>query len=109
MEKVTVKEWIINKNLTNDESYAVISSGCTGKVEKETDKAVQVKFSTKFGIIKMWTPKSEVSEVKDVVNVQDKVIEIKGVTLIMASGKKYVKMMYPTAKVGDVIEVKTRK
>ena len=56
---VTVKEWIIKKNLTSAQAIAVIDyADCYGKVLKETEKAVFVKFTSKLGIVKSWFPKS---------------------------------------------------
>lgn len=56
---VTVKEWIIKKNLTPSQAIAVIDyADCYGKVLKETEKAVFVKFTSKLGIVKSWFPKS---------------------------------------------------
>ena len=56
---VTVKEWIIKKNLTSAQAIAVIDyADCYGKVLKETEKAVFVKFTSKLGVVKSWFPKS---------------------------------------------------
>ena len=56
---VTVKEWIIKKNLSYGQAIAVIDyADCYGKVLKETEKAVFVKFTSKLGIVKSWFPKS---------------------------------------------------
>lgn len=56
---VTVKEWIIKKNLSYGQAIAVIDyADCYGKVLKETEKAVFVKFTSKLGIVTSWFPKS---------------------------------------------------
>ncbi|EGQ3505533.1 hypothetical protein [Staphylococcus pseudintermedius] len=53
-----VPEWIINKNLTTEEAYAVLNNGPQVSVTRETEKAVLVDFHTDFGHITMWCPKS---------------------------------------------------
>lgn len=53
-----VPAWIINKNLTNEEAYAVLNECDSMKVVRETEKAQLVEFSTNYGRVKMWTPKS---------------------------------------------------
>lgn len=56
---VTVAEWIVRKNLTSSESTVVVDyCDCQGVVERETEKAVFVRFYSKFGFIKSWFPKS---------------------------------------------------
>lgn len=53
-----VPMWIIEKNL-GDEEVSAIKSGCTFYVQtKETEKAIGGYFSTDFGRIYMWCPKS---------------------------------------------------
>ena len=55
----TVAEWIVKKNLTCSESTVVINyCDCQGVVERETEKAVLVRFDSKFGFVKSWFPKS---------------------------------------------------
>ena len=53
-----VPAWIIRKNLTNEEAYAVLNECDSMKVVRETEKAQLVEFSTNYGLVKMWTPKS---------------------------------------------------
>lgn len=56
---VTVAEWIVKKNLTVAESMVVIDyCDCQGTVERETEKAVFVRFNSKFGFVKSWFPKA---------------------------------------------------
>lgn len=56
---VTVAEWIVKKNLTGSESMVVIDyCDCQGTVERETEKAVFVRFNSKFGFVKSWFPKT---------------------------------------------------
>lgn len=53
-----VPTWIIRKNLDQNEQYAVINE-CEGmSVVRETEKAQLVRFSTPYGNVQMWTPKS---------------------------------------------------
>lgn len=53
-----VPAWIIRKNLSNDEAYAVLNECDAMAVVRETEKAKLVKFSTNYGNVEMWTPKS---------------------------------------------------
>jgi len=53
-----VPEWIIRKNLDVNEACAVINECDSMSVVRETEKAQLVKFSTNYGYVTMWTPKS---------------------------------------------------
>lgn len=53
-----VPAWIINKNLSSDQSYAVLNECDNMSVVRETEKAQLVEFSTNYGNVEMWTPKS---------------------------------------------------
>ncbi|TDM12646.1 hypothetical protein [Macrococcus bovicus] len=53
-----VPEWIIRKNLTTEEAFAVINSYSQVTIRKETEKAVLVDFHTDWGHVSMWCPKS---------------------------------------------------
>ena len=53
-----VPEWIIRKNLTTEEAFAVINSYPQVTIKKETEKAVLVDFHTDWGHVSMWCPKS---------------------------------------------------
>ena len=53
---LVIKDWFLNKEFSSDEIqvyYKAVTS-----IEKETAKAVYVKFSSKFGTIYKWVPKS---------------------------------------------------
>lgn len=52
--------WIINKNLSNEEAFAVMNytQSCDVAISRETEKAVLFGFITDFGTVKMWCPKS---------------------------------------------------
>ena len=51
-----IKEWFLDKNFTDNEKY-VISVSDT-KILKETEKAINVEFKSKFGTLTKWIPKS---------------------------------------------------
>lgn len=53
-----VPAWIIEKNLSRDEAYAVLNEVRSMEVVRETAKAQLVKFNTNYGNVTMWTPKS---------------------------------------------------
>lgn len=53
-----VPAWIIEKNLSQDEAYAVLNETNSTAVVRETEKAELVKFDTEYGYVQMWTPKS---------------------------------------------------
>lgn len=53
-----VPAWLIRKNLTNAEAYAVLNECDRMTVVRETEKAQLVEFSTNYGKVRMWTPKS---------------------------------------------------
>ncbi|WBF53832.1 hypothetical protein [Macrococcoides canis] len=53
-----VPEWIIRKNLTTEECFAVLNTYPDVTFKEETEKAVLVDFCTDFGHVTMWCPKS---------------------------------------------------
>lgn len=53
-----VPAWIIRKNLSQNEAYAVLNECSGSTVIRETEKAVLVSFDTEYGKIEMWSPKS---------------------------------------------------
>lgn len=54
---MTVKKWFLNKEFTSSERYAIATAdGFT--VSRETEKAILAKWSTEFGVITHWVPKS---------------------------------------------------
>lgn len=55
--KIVVKSWFLNKEFTSGERYA-ISVSDDAKVERETEKAILVKWFIEFGTVKHWVPKS---------------------------------------------------
>lgn len=55
-----IPEWILEKNLSNEERYAV-SCSYSSWVERETEKAILVYWATDFGRVSCWVPKSVLS------------------------------------------------
>lgn len=51
-----IKNWFLNKNFEADEQYAIAEIEPT--VEKETEKAMLLKWHTQYGTITRWVPKS---------------------------------------------------
>lgn len=55
--EIIVAKWFLNKNYSQNERYA-IDTARYAVIEKETEKAVYVRFETENGSIKGWFPKS---------------------------------------------------
>lgn len=53
-----VPAWLIRKNLSQDEAYAVLNENEGSKTVRETEKAKLIRFSTPYGAVEMWAPKS---------------------------------------------------
>ena len=53
---MTIKSWFLMKNFDANERIAISMTEPT--VERETEKAMLLKWNTEFGIIKSWIPKS---------------------------------------------------
>jgi len=53
-----VPDWLIQENLNDQESYAVRCECNVAGVKRETAKALLISFSTEYGYVDMWTPKS---------------------------------------------------
>lgn len=56
-----IPDWILEKNLSNEERYAV-SCSYSYWVEKETEKAILVYWATDYGRVSCWVPKSVLSD-----------------------------------------------
>lgn len=52
-----IKDWFLRKNFSQNERYA-IQCADEMKIERETEKAILVKWNTEWGFIKRWVPKS---------------------------------------------------
>lgn len=57
MENIYVESWFIAKNFNQQQQYA-ISRAESVEVIAETEKAVKIAWTTKYGTIKSWVPKS---------------------------------------------------
>ena len=57
--------WFINKNLSQNQAYAVSVEGC-GKAVKETEKAIDIEFTTDYGKVWLWCPKSILKTIEEV-------------------------------------------
>jgi len=106
---VKVQEWIVNKNLDSNEIYAVKSINFEGTIEKETEKAVYVKFNTNFGNITMWCPKSCVEKIEEIKkeNGKAEIIEINNMMVKLSNGKTFLrnsKLFNENSKIGDIVE-----
>lgn len=58
-------KWFINKNLSQNQAYAVSVEGY-GKAVKETEKAIDIEFTTDYGKIWIWCPKSILKTIDEV-------------------------------------------
>ena len=52
---VYVEDWFLAKNFTQNEQYG-IGNADSSEIIRETEKAVQVAWYTKYGTIKSWVP-----------------------------------------------------
>ena len=57
MENIYVESWFIAKNFNQQQQYA-INRAESVEVIAETEKAVKIAWTTKYGTIKSWVPKS---------------------------------------------------
>nr|DAI82544.1 MAG TPA: hypothetical protein [Caudoviricetes sp.] len=55
-DKIAIPYWFISKNLNRTQADAIVGERMT--VERETEKAVLVKWNTDYGFVTLWTPKS---------------------------------------------------
>lgn len=53
-----IPAWIMQKNLDQNQLYAVRAEGENPDVVRETEKAVLVAWFTEYGKVEMWCPKS---------------------------------------------------
>lgn len=53
-----IPEWIIEKNLDQNQIYAIRSESDGGSLLRETEKAVLVVWFTEYGKVELWCPKS---------------------------------------------------
>lgn len=62
-----IPEWIIEKNLDQNQIYAVRAEGEDAELVRETEKAILVEWATEFGKVSMWCPKSVLKSKDEVV------------------------------------------
>ena len=58
-------KWFISKNLSQNQAYAVSVEGY-GKAVKETEKAIDIEFTTDYGKVWLWCPKSILKTIDEV-------------------------------------------
>ncbi len=97
-----VKNWFMNKNFDEAERIA-ISASPDPIVEKETEKAVLLKWNTEYGIIKSWIPKSCLCEEAD--NSDNAVFYDKKSGKSVSVSKDNTVMTKATTKDGRTLEV----
>lgn len=57
MEIKGIQKWFMSKAFTQNERYAIqVADELT--IKKETEKALLIQWSTKYGFITKWVPKS---------------------------------------------------
>lgn len=54
---ISIKRWFLSKNFSRNEQYVIECADST-EVEKETEKAVLVKWVSDYGTLTRWVPKS---------------------------------------------------
>lgn len=57
LKPLEIKQWFINKNFSHQEKF-VVDYSYDRTVERETAKAVLIKFASDYGMITKWVPKS---------------------------------------------------
>lgn len=55
-----IADWFMRKNFTSNERFAAVEAmeGNLVHIIQETEKALQIKFVTKYGSFARWIPKS---------------------------------------------------
>ena len=61
-----IPDWIIRKNLTSNEIWAIEAEGEDAELIRETEKAVLVAWFTEYGKVTMWCPKSVLKDFAEV-------------------------------------------
>lgn len=72
VQYVGIKSWFIDKNFSPDELF--ICETTTFAILKETEKAVQLIWNSKYGKMFKWVPKSCMLTIEDVKEIQSKVL-----------------------------------
>ena len=97
MENIYVESWFIAKNFNQQQQYA-ISRAESVEVIGETEKAVKIAWTTKYGTIKSWVPKSvcglaEKSEAAKKVEEQIEAREIEARKRLLAGCEHYERVL----------------
>lgn len=97
MENIYVESWFIAKNFNQQQQYA-ISRAESVEVIAETEKAVKIAWTTKYGTIKSWVPKSvcglaEKSEAAKKVEEQIEAREIEARKRLIAGCERYERVL----------------
>ena len=97
MENIYVESWFIAKNFNQQQQYA-ISRAESVEVIAETEKAVRIAWTTKYGTIKSWVPKSvcglaEKSEAAKKVEEQIEAREIEARKRLIAGCERYERVL----------------
>lgn len=79
---MTVKNWFLTKNFNANERIAISETEPT--VERETEKAMLLKWNTEYGIITSWIPKSCIVDTPAVKKVYE---DLTGRTVTTKDGK----------------------
>lgn len=97
MENIYVESWFIAKNFNQQQQYA-ISRAESVEVIAETEKAVKIAWTTKYGTIKSWVPKSvcglaEKSEAAKKVEEEIEAREIEARKRLIAGCERYERVL----------------
>ena len=97
MENIYVESWFIAKNFNQQQQYA-ISRAESVEVIGETEKAVKIAWTTKYGTITSWVPKSvcglaEKSEAAKKVEEQIEAREIEARKRLIAGCERYERVL----------------
>ena len=97
MENIYVESWFIAKNFNQQQQYA-INRAESVEVIAETEKAVKIAWTTKYGTIKSWVPKSvcglaEKSEAAKKVEEQIEAREIEARKRLLAGCEHYERVL----------------
>lgn len=97
MENIYVESWFIAKNFNQQQQYA-ISRAESVEVIAETEKTVRIAWTTKYGTIKSWVPKSvcglaEKSEAAKKVEDEIEAREIEASRRLIADCERYERVL----------------
>ncbi|MCI5872158.1 MAG: hypothetical protein PUJ55_10625 [Clostridiales bacterium] len=60
IENLSIKDWFLNKNFTQNERYAIKMAEENNEITavKQTEKALLLKANSEYGMLTFWAPKS---------------------------------------------------